>query len=216
MSAAGPKQYRILCGRTLLEHALQPFLAHAGIQGIVVVLANGDATWPTLACAKAPQIRTVVGGAERMFSVMNGLQALEREAAPADWVMIHDAARPCLRAADLERLIAELDHDEVGGLLAIPLTDTLKRGDTTGDRVTATIDRSGLWAAQTPQMFRYGLLRRALAQCGERGFTVTDEAAAVETLGLKPRLIVGSALNIKVTRDEDLGLAEAILQAGTA
>ena len=214
MSAAGPKQYRTLCGRTLLEHALRPFLAHAGIHGIVVVLADGDTTWSTLACAKAQQIRTAVGGVERMHSVINALQALERDAAPQDWVLVHDAARPCLRAADLDRLIAELDRDDVGGLLAVPLADTVKRSDDTGSRVAATLDRGGLWAAQTPQMFRYGLLRRALAHCSERGVAVTDEAAAVETLELKPRLVAGSARNIKVTRDEDLGLAEAILQSG--
>jgi 2-C-methyl-D-erythritol 4-phosphate cytidylyltransferase len=213
MSAAGPKQYRILCGRTLLEHALQPFLAHAGIDGVVVVLADGDATWPRLGCAKASRIRTTVGGPERMYSVSNALQALERDAAPDDWVLVHDAARPCLRAADLEQLLGELDEDEVGGLLAVPLADTVKRSDESGTRVAATLDRSGLWAAQTPQMFRYGLLRRALAYCGERGLAVTDEAAAVETLGLRPRLVAGSARNIKVTREEDLRLAQAILQS---
>ena len=216
MGAAGPKQYRTVCGRTLLEHSLQPFLTHPGIHGIVVVLATDDFAWSTLACARAPQIRTAKGGAERMLSVMNGLQALELDAAPEDWVLVHDAARPCLRSADLDRLFVELDDDEVGGLLAMPIADTVKRSDAAGSRIAGTLDRSGLWAAQTPQMFRYGLLRRALTHCRERTLAVTDEAAAVEALGFGPRLIAGSAHNIKVTRDEDLRLAAAILQASTA
>ncbi len=214
MGAARPKQYLSTGGRTLLEHALQPFLAHSGIQGIVVVLATDDPTWRTLPCAREARIRTAAGGAERMLSVLSGLQELEHEAAPHDWVLVHDAARPCLRRADLNRLINAVDEDEVGGLLAVPIGDTVKRADETGERIATTLERSGLWAAQTPQMFRYELLRRALAHCGSAGVTVTDEAAAVEALGLRPRLVAGSALNIKVTRDDDLRVAAAILKGG--
>jgi 2-C-methyl-D-erythritol 4-phosphate cytidylyltransferase len=216
IGAAEPKQYRALCGRTLLEHALQPFLAHAGIHGIVVVIASDDQTWSKLGCSNAPKIRTAVGGAERMLSVMNGLKAIENDAAPRDWILVHDAARPCLRSTELDRLIGELDADEVGGLLGVPLADTIKRSDDSATRVAATLDRGGLWAAQTPQMFRYDLLRRALANRVESAVAVTDEAAAVEGLGFRPRLVVGSTLNIKVTREEDLDLAEAILRSSAS
>ena len=151
-----------------------------------------------------------------MFSVANGVQALEGDAARDDWVLVHDAARPCLRAQDLDRLIAELDEDDVGGLLAIPVADTVKRAEDSAARVVATLERGGLWAAQTPQMFRYDLLRRALAFCAERNQAVTDEAAAVEALGLRPRLVVGSTRNVKVTCDDDLHLAEAILRSSAS
>lgn len=212
MGGRQPKQYMSVCGRTLLEHALQPFLAHTGIRGIVVVLAADDANWKTLPCAHDRRIRTALGGARRMHSVLNGLNALEGEVQPDDWVLVHDAARPCLRLADLERLIAVLGEDAVGGLLALPIGDTVKRGDATGTHVAATVERSGLWAAQTPQMFRYALLHQALARSASEGLTMTDEAAAVEALGARPRLVEGDARNIKVTRHEDLTLAEAILR----
>ena len=216
MGGGEPKQYRTLLGRSVLEHALQPFLAHAGIQGIVVVLAAGDRVWPTLACARDARIRTAEGGAERMVSVAHGLSVLERDAAPEDWVLVHDAARPCLRAGDLDRLVAELDDDDVGGLLAIPIGDTLKRSDESNLRVAETLTRGGLWAAQTPQMFRYGLMCRAFASCAQGNLAVTDEAAAIESLGLRPRLVTGSARNLKVTREDDLQLAEAILRESAA
>jgi 2-C-methyl-D-erythritol 4-phosphate cytidylyltransferase len=151
-----------------------------------------------------------------MFSVANGLQALERDAAAEDWVLVHDAARPCLRSADLDRLIAELDQDDVGGLLALPIRDTIKRSDDSTARVAETLARGGLWAAQTPQMFRFGLLRRALAQCAQSNRAVTDEAGAIEALGLQPRLVTGSVRNLKVTREDDLALAEAILRASAS
>ncbi len=208
-----PKQYVSVCGRTLLEHALYPFLEHAGIHGIVVVLAAGDDTWNALPCARDARVRTALGGAERMHSVLSGLQELEREAGAHDWVLVHDAARPCLCRTDLDRLIAALEEDSIGGVLAVPIGDTVKRGDETGAHIVATVERTGLWAAQTPQMFRYDLLCRALARCQRDGLAVTDEAAAVEALGSRPRLVRGSARNIKVTREEDLTLVEAILQS---
>jgi len=211
MSARQPKQYFSLCGRTLLEHTLRPFLECAALTGIVVVIASGDSRWHALPVAGDPRIRTASGGAERMHSVLNGLNELERDAEPADWVLVHDAARPCLGRGDLERLIAALEHDAVGGLLALPIGDTLKRADGSGEHVAATVERGDLWAAQTPQMFRYGLLRRALTRAAEAGLNLTDDAAAVEALGERPRLVAGSVRNIKVTRQEDLGLATAIL-----
>jgi 2-C-methyl-D-erythritol 4-phosphate cytidylyltransferase len=143
--------------------------------------------------------------------VANGLEALAGVAHETDWVLVHDAARPCLRRADLGLLLDSLDADPVGGLLALPVGDTLKRDDGTG-RAVDTVPRDALWRALTPQMFRFGLLRRALALCLERGRPVTDEASAIESLGLRPRLLRGHADNIKVTHPEDAALAEAILR----
>jgi 2-C-methyl-D-erythritol 4-phosphate cytidylyltransferase len=144
------------------------------------------------------------------LSVCSALHALEDRAAETDWVLVHDAARPCLRQEDLERLFVELGDDAVGGLLAVPLSDTLKRVRT-GQRVSETVSRDGLWRALTPQMFRFGLLHRALCLCVERQRAVTDEASAIEMLGLEPRVVRGHADNIKVTNAEDAALAAAIL-----
>lgn len=211
MSAELPKQYLKLCGRTLLENSLRPFIECAVLSGIVVVIAPGDSHWQALSSARERRIRTACGGSERMHSVLNGLKELERDARPDDWVLVHDAARPCLDRNDLERLIATLEHDPVGGILAVPIGDTLKRAATDGEHIGATVDRAGLWGAQTPQMFRFALLERALTVAVESGRHVTDEAAAIEALGKQPRLVEGSVRNIKVTRAADLELAEAIL-----
>jgi 2-C-methyl-D-erythritol 4-phosphate cytidylyltransferase len=157
-------------------------------------------------------VRRCLGGARREHSVACGLDALEGAAQDTDWVLVHDAARPCLRRHDLDLLFDALDADAVGGLLAVPVSDTLKRAD--GERrVCATVARDGLWRALTPQMFRHGLLRRALRLCMERDRLVTDEASAIESLGLQPRLVRGRADNIKVTNPEDAALAEAILRS---
>lgn len=208
MSAALPKQYLPLAGRTVLEWSLAPFLANASISGIVVGHASDD---PHIgALVRDARIRTCVGGAERADTVLRGLDALEAD--DNDWVLVHDAARPCLHADDLSRLIAELSSDEVGGLLACPVSDTLKSADAQG-RVAATVPRDHLWRALTPQMFRYGLLRRALPHARERGLTVTDESSAVEALGHRPKLVAGRADNIKITVPEDLAHAEHILRA---
>jgi 2-C-methyl-D-erythritol 4-phosphate cytidylyltransferase len=211
MSRQEPKQYLSLCGRTLLEHTLRPFLDCSVLSGIVVVIARQDSRWSSLPVAQDPRVRTVEGGAERMHSVLNGLEELARDAAADDWVLVHDAARPCLGRAELERLVGTLENDRVGGLLALPVGDTLKRADASGSHVLSTVERQGLWAAQTPQMFRYELLHRALQAAMRAGIQVTDEAGAVESLGERPRLIPGSPRNIKVTRPEDLSLAEALL-----
>jgi 2-C-methyl-D-erythritol 4-phosphate cytidylyltransferase len=204
-----PKQYLFLAGASVIEHALRPFLAQAQCAGIVVVLSSADSQWASLAIAKEARISTAVGGGERSDSVRAGLQALSARAKPHDWVLVHDAARPCLSDEDLARLLTTLHDDEVGGLLAAPLVDTLKRADAQG-RVAATVDRSGLWRALTPQMFRYEILQRALAG---RGNAATDEAQAVEALSLKPKLVQGSADNLKITVPEDLVRAERILMA---
>jgi len=151
--------------------------------------------------------KLIVGGEQRSDSVLAALEALAGRAQDEDWVLVHDAARPCISAADIARLCAALADDPVGGLLAMPVAETVKRADSR-QRVIGTLDRSQLWLAQTPQMFRYGLLLDTLRQSAERGISVTDEASAIEQAGLQPRLVVGNAANIKITRQADLHFAE--------
>ena len=210
--AAIPKQYLQLLGRSVIEWALAPFLARSECAGIVVVLAAQDAHWRTLEVSRNARIGTVTGGDQRADSVQAGLSALQGRAGDDDWVLVHDAARPCLRAAELAALLNQLRADAVGGLLAAPVVETLKRSDGV-DRVAQTVDRTGLWRALTPQMFRYATLVRALASAAERGIGVTDEAQAIELLGLHPRLVPGSVDNIKITVPEDLARVERILAA---
>jgi 2-C-methyl-D-erythritol 4-phosphate cytidylyltransferase len=209
--AATPKQYAQLHGRAVLSWSLSALLDDPRIEAVVVSLAADDRAFAKLPEASDPRVRTCVGGPSREESVCCGLEALAEDAREEDWVLVHDAARPCLSRADLESLVAATKGDRVGGLLAVPLSDTLKRADHHG-RIAATVPREGLWRAQTPQMFRYGLLKRALALCVERGRPVTDEASAVEALGLRPILVQGRANNIKITAFEDLSVAEGILQ----
>jgi 2-C-methyl-D-erythritol 4-phosphate cytidylyltransferase len=217
MGSAIPKQYLPLIGRPVIAHALATLLNHPSITGVVAAIGAEDEWWPTVAAefavAKLP--RVVTGGAERCHSVLNGLEALREWAAPSDWVLVHDAVRPCLAAGDLDRLLAELVDDPVGGLLAVPTRDTLKQADDAG-RVAATVDRSRLWHALTPQMFRLGMLHAALYAALARGLLVTDEAAAMEAAGFAPRLVEGRSDNLKITRPEDLALAEFYLTRGFA
>lgn len=210
-----PKQYLPLQGQPLIRHTLSALLADARIREIVVVLAPEDTTWTEqcLPADCAARVRVVrVGGATRADSVINGINWLKAElkANNDDWVLVHDAARPCLSPMQLARLITELEDDPVGGLLAIPVADTLKRADA-DVRVAATIDRQALWQAQTPQMFRVGALQSALSVADLSG--ITDEASAIERLGQHPRLVTGSLTNLKVTFPEDLALASMILEA---
>jgi 2-C-methyl-D-erythritol 4-phosphate cytidylyltransferase len=207
MGADLPKQYLECRGRTILEWALAPFVGHPRFAGGVVALAADDGGWGRLPAALRERVATTPGGRERADSVLAGLRALP--AAEDDWVLVHDAARPCLPCADLDRLIAACEPDPVGGLLALPVADTLKRGD--GQRVLATVPRDGLWRALTPQMFRRGLLERALVAAAASGDPPSDEAGAVERLGQRPLLVEGSALNIKVTRPSDLELVAGCL-----
>ena len=208
MGAAAPKQYLPLAGRPMLYHSIK-CMAVPPVETVFVVLAPDDTTfaefdWSEFAGRLEP---LYCGGATRRDSVHNGLVAAMAAVDADDWVLVHDAARPCLPRADLARLIETLKDDEVGGLLALPAADTVKRA-TPDARVTATEDRSQLWLAQTPQMFRAGLLAQALHTAhGD----VTDEASAVEQMGLKPRLVAGSRLNLKVTYPEDVLIAEGIL-----
>ena len=211
MGAGAPKQYRALAGRPMLYHSIR-CLAVPPVETVFVVLAPDDAAfagydWTEFAGRLEP---LYCGGATRRDSVHNGLVAAMAGVDPDDWVLVHDAARPCLPQADLDRLIAEVKEDEVGGLLALPAADTVKRAAEEAGvlRVAGTEDRSRLWLAQTPQMFRAGLLVQALHVANGE---VTDEASAIEQMGLKPRLVPGSRLNLTVTYPEDTLLAEAIL-----
>ncbi|MEJ5281553.1 2-C-methyl-D-erythritol 4-phosphate cytidylyltransferase [Pseudomonas sp. C 49-2] len=204
MAADRPKQYLQLGGRTILEHSLGCFLDHPSLKGLVVSLAPDDPYWPTLACANDPRIQRADGDSERSGSVLNALLHLNAlGAGDEDWVLVHDAARPNLSRDDLDKLLAELADDPVGGLLAVPARDTLKRVDKHG-RVVETVDRSLIWQAYTPQMFRLGALHRALADSLVADAVITDEASAMEWSGQAPRLIEGRSDNIKVTRAEDL------------
>ncbi len=201
-----PKQYLPLAGRTVLEWSLTPFLERTEFPSIVVVVAAGDSRWAALPIATNKHLITVVGGANRADSVRAGVEVIAEHAKAQDWVLVHDAARPCLDPADLDRLIKTLADDPVGGLLAAPVPDTLKRAGA-DQRVEATVSRANLWRALTPQMFRYGVLRQALEQSVAGGAAITDEASGVESLGLKPLLVPGRGDNIKITTPEDLMLA---------
>lgn len=215
MGATVPKQYLPLAGRTVIEWSLAPFLAHARTAAVVVVLADQDQRWVQTSAAGDPRVVTTSGGVERMDSVLAGLRALQDRAAPNDWMLVHDAARPCLSGIDLDRLLTEVNDDAVGGLLAAPVVDTLKRADDS-ERVSQTVPREKLWRALTPQMFRYDLLRRAIENARTRGVAVTDEAQAVEALGFQPKLVAGDSDNIKITLPEDLPRAERILKSRSA
>lgn len=212
MDTGVPKQYLRLGDRTVIEHALAPLLAYPEIEAVCVVLDPGDAHWAKLAIANDPVIRTAVGGASRAASVSAGLAALD-EAADDDLVLVHDAARPCLRGDDLDSLVRAARRARHGALLAVPARDTLKQ--VADHRVTATLDRAGIWQAQTPQVFRYAVLRDALADAADANATsdITDEASAIERLGGQPTVVAGHGDNIKVTWLDDLPMAEASLRA---
>lgn len=216
MQKDAPKQYLEVAGKTLLQHSLERVGDLPEITHIVVALAAGDKAWASVARQLKPELAgklvTVVGGAERMQSVSNALAALRPFAADDDWVLVHDAVRPCVHPADVRKLMHELAQEEAGGLLAAPVRETLKESD--GARhVVRTIDRSRIWQAATPQMFRFAVLQRALQQVAARKRLATDEAAAVEELGLPIRLVAGRADNLKVTYPGDLALAVAVLEA---
>jgi 2-C-methyl-D-erythritol 4-phosphate cytidylyltransferase len=205
---AAPKQYSLLRGKPMLRHSIERLLAAAEVEVVFVVLAAGDREfrrhdWTAFGERVAP---LYCGGATRRESVLNGLVAAASTVDPNDWMLVHDAARPCLGQAELRRLIERAGRDEVGGILAVPVADTLKRADDE-QRIVETEPRDHLWQAQTPQMFRHGMLLRALRDATH----VTDEAGAVEALGYKARLIEGDTRNLKVTFPSDLHIAEGIL-----
>lgn len=207
MGASIPKQYLPLCGKTVIEQTLAGLLQHPAINKLVVALSPQDGWWGETVYANHPNVLRADGGAERCHSVLNALDRLAGEAAPADWILVHDAARPCLRRSDLDRLIACLEGHPVGGLLGMPVRDTMKRADA-DNVVLETVPRAALWHAYTPQMFRMGLLHQALSDALSQGKWVTDEASAMELAGHAPLMVEGHADNIKITRPEDLALAE--------
>jgi 2-C-methyl-D-erythritol 4-phosphate cytidylyltransferase len=211
MGTEVPKQYLPLAGHTVIEHTLNRLLAHPRIAGVVAVVGARDERWDALTLRSEKPLLRAIGGPERCDSVLNGLKVVERHGGPLDWVLVHDAARPCLRATDIDALINGLAEDAVGGLLAVPVCDTIKRSDS-ATRVRNTVDRADLWHALTPQMFRVGPLMRAIEAATRRGIRITDECSAVEAAGYSPRLVMGRADNIKITRPEDLALAEFYLR----
>ncbi len=213
-----PKQYAPLLGRTVIEWALAPFLGDSRCAHGVVVIAEGDASWHRVAARLGGErLSATSGGGERSLSVRRGLTALAGRAAPEDWVLVHDAARPCLEAGDLERLLERVEAHGGGGLLATRAADTLKQaqpGATPGDvTVARTVERAELWRALTPQMFRYATLGAALDAAHATGRYPTDEAQALEWRGASPLLVEGAATNLKLTASADLKLAEAVLRA---
>ena len=211
MSAGSPKQYLELRGRPVIVHTLERLASFPPLRGIVVGLAPDDRHWSNLDFLPAKLLTTYVGGAERAVTVLNGLRALSAHASPDDWVLVHDAVRPCLRSADTLKLVTEVDNHPDGGLLAVPLTDTVKRTDADG-RIIATVARADLWRALTPQMFRLAALQQALERALRENIAVTDEATAIEHNGGRPRLVAGHADNIKITYASDLALAELYMQ----
>ena len=228
MGSITPKQYLTVNGTAVISYALQRLSAVAAIEKIVVVLHPDDNYWQQLnltsitdsvknsdsAFNSSPDHRIccAVGGDERYQSVLNGLDHIQSEAKFDDWVLVHDAVRPCVRSADIEKLIAELSEHPVGGLLGSPVDNTLKQVDADGNVIT-TMDRAELWNALTPQMFRYDILRTGLRQVISEQLLVTDEASAIERLGHKPKMVAGSKDNIKITHQSDLALASNILKS---
>jgi len=208
--ATQPKQYELIGGLPMLEHTVRALASQRGIECVFVVLAPGDTQFARSGWAGHPAqvVPLFCGGPTRAGSVFNALMAIRDQVDDDDWILVHDAARPCVSPSELDRLLSSLEDDEVGGLLALPVADTLKRADAT-ERVAATESREGLWRALTPQMFRYRLLVEAMHRA--KAVPVTDEASAIERLGLQPKLVPGAATNIKVTYAEDIALAAAIL-----
>lgn len=211
MQAQVPKQYLSLGDKTLLEHTIERLLELPSLAGIVVLVSAQDEYFDGLSIAHHPLVHRVEGGRERCDSVLNGLYFLADKVSEHDWVLVHDAARPCVGIADIQKLIEIASRHAVGGLLGIPVSDTIKHVSDEST-VLKTLDRSTLWQAQTPQMFRYGILLSSLQQALSDGVVITDEASAIETEDLKPVMVEGRRDNIKVTRPEDLPMAELILK----
>lgn len=205
MRADKPKQYLKILDKTILEHTLTVMLTHSAVTQIILAVNRDDPYIANIALIGHPKIQTVIGGETRAESVFNGLKVIDEK---NTWVLVHDAARPCLTHSDIDKLLAV--NDEQGAVLAIPVTDTIKRA-TADQRILKTEDRTQLWQAQTPQFFRADLLKHALMQAFRQKVNVTDEASAMELAGFRPHLVVGRSDNLKVTRPEDLALAEFYL-----
>lgn len=210
MGANCPKQYLPLLGKTVLEHTLERLQSIPVVNNIHLALAGDDEFWPALAYAKDENIIRVAGGRERADSVLNGLNALPPQTKDTDWVLVHDAARPCIRAQEIIKLIETVGDHPVGGILGVPVSDTLKQ--VSGAVIDKTIDRNPLWQAQTPQLFRVGLLRDCLQRALIEKKIITDEASALEAYGYHPLMVQGRSDNIKITRQEDLAIAAMLMQ----
>ncbi|MBP2168050.1 2-C-methyl-D-erythritol 4-phosphate cytidylyltransferase [Erwinia toletana] len=198
-----PKQYLTIGTQTILEHSIASLLAHPAVTRVIVALSDDDVQFQQLAIARDRRITTVTGGRQRADSVLAGLQA----AGDAEWVLVHDAARPCLHADDLARLLAIAATSRIGGILAAPVRDTMKRAEAGKEAIAHTVEREALWHALTPQFFPLDLLRTCLLRALHDGAIITDEASALEHCGYHPELVAGRSDNIKVTRPEDLALA---------
>jgi 2-C-methyl-D-erythritol 4-phosphate cytidylyltransferase len=212
MNSEMPKQYLSLNGQSVIAHTLQRLAGLADLRAIVIALHPQDALWAQHGVALQEGLMTCGGGEQRCQSVLNGLYALAGLADADDWVLVHDAVRPCVRLEDIETLLREIENHPVGGLLGTPVSSTLKLANASGD-IVATMPRDDMWQASTPQAFRYGQLREVLEHSVAQGDFVTDEAAAMEKAGYTPRLVRGGADNIKITYPDDLRMAGVILQA---
>ena len=211
MQSDRPKQYLQLEDKLVIEHTLQRLASHPEIKGIVIAIAQEDEWWPAVSVVVSCPLYVVHGGEQRSHSVLNALDKLSTLAADDTWVLVHDAARPCLRQEDIDRLLSALSNHDVGGLLGIPVNDTVKR-TSNDDVIMETIERRNLWRASTPQMFRLVILKSALQALREQNITVTDEASAIEFVGLEPVMVEGHADNIKITVSTDLALAQLFMQ----
>lgn len=208
MKADRPKQYLTINATTILEHTVNKLLAHPQVSKVVVAVSEGDPYFPELSLSQHPDVVRVKGGSERADSVLSALNYIQ-ESHLGEWVMVHDAARPCIQQGDIDKLIeAALSHP-VGGILAAPVRDTMKRG--VDGQIDHTVERANLWHALTPQMFRTLPLQQALTEALEQGVSITDEASAFEWKGASPALVAGRSDNFKVTQPEDLALAEFYL-----
>ena len=209
MNADRPKQYLELAGKTVIEHTLLRLLQAEVFTAVAVAISAEDPYWAELDVARHEQIIRAKGGKERADSVLSGLHSIRDHAHDDDWVLVHDAARPCITPSDIHHLIDSLVDDEVGGILALPCADTLK--SVNGHNILGTLDRSHIWRALTPQMFRYASLKTALEQAVGHS-AITDEASALELQGLQPKIVEGRPDNIKITRPEDLALAHFFME----
>jgi 2-C-methyl-D-erythritol 4-phosphate cytidylyltransferase len=207
-----PKQYITVCDKAIIEHTVEKFTSRNDLQGILVALSNSDQHWSTLELSENNKITTVTGGEERYKSVYNALCSLKNKADDDDWILVHDAVRPCITTSEIDQFIADLDHlNGIGGILALPCFETMKKANTNHE-IEETIDRKFIWHAQTPQMFRYKKLFLAIEKIMNENIFITDEAMAMELAGYKPMLIQGTHSNIKITDQNDLKYLESFLR----
>jgi len=206
-----PKQYISVCGKTVIEHTIDNFIGRNEIENICISISESDNYWPTLPISKNEKIITTVGGNERYESVYNGLRAIQDKATENDWVLVHDAVRPCLKKSIIDRLITDISSHDVGGILALPCSETMKRVNNSNE-VEETINRQTAWRAQTPQMFKYKKLLLAIEKVINEDIFITDEAMAMELSNHKPVVILGDENNIKITHKTDLKYLELFLE----